>query len=191
MKKVEKVEVVPEVTAFLSECSSLIGNYENEMFNQDTFCEFHEYGKDALMTSPIEHFFYAAFKAIVQLNGLKMADPIEVNGEMFMEGIDIQPQVAIEKYRVDFLLHNFRIKKERTKRLVVECDSQQFHERTEPERRYEKERDRFLQSSGYHVFRFTGKEIKNEPFRVAGESLAYLTDYPLKEVLGSLINHRS
>lgn len=62
------------------------------------------------------------------------------------------------------------------KSLIVECDSQEFHERTEKERRYEKARDRHLLSMGYKVFHYTGSEICKDPIGVAIEILVYLTE---------------
>jgi very-short-patch-repair endonuclease len=64
-----------------------------------------------------------------------------------------------------------------------------WHERTERERRYEKRRDRDLARHGYHVFRFTGKEIMEDPGRVAIEVLGYVTNdayLDMGEYLGDL-----
>lgn len=60
--------------------------------------------------------------------------------------------------------------------VIIECDSQQFHERTEPERRYEKARDRFLQVEGYKIFHYTGASIKNNSLDIAKEIIAYVLD---------------
>jgi len=56
---------------------------------------------------------------------------------------------------------------------VVECDSQQFHERTEEERRYEKARDRFLQKKGYKIFHYTGADIKSNYKKIVREIIRY------------------
>ena len=71
----------------------------------------------------------------------------------------IKTQIKIEKYRVDFVVICVDCENEIAQQIIVEADSQQFHERTEKERRYEKERDRFLAEKGYTVLHFTGKEI--------------------------------
>jgi Uncharacterized protein conserved in bacteria len=75
-----------------------------------------------------------------------------------------------------------------SRQVIVECDSQQFHERTEEERRYEKQRDRFLTVEGYKVFHFTGAEIVRNPWSVAAEILEFVvTDRANREeLLGAL-----
>lgn len=57
---------------------------------------------------------------------------------------------------------------------LVECDSLQFHDRTEKERSYEKKRDRFFQLSGKNVLHFTGSEIFNNANECAYEILHFL-----------------
>lgn len=82
--------------------------------------------------------------------------------------ISITPQYVFKPYRADFLVDGAEVA------LIVECDSQEFHERTEEERRYEKERDRFFQKHGYRVFRYTGKEILEDPISIADEIISYV-----------------
>ena len=94
--------------------------------------------------------------------------------------IEILPQFSIGKYRVDFLV------KGDIDKLVVECDSQEWHERTEPQRRHEKERDRFIQSKGYKVFHFTGKEIMETPHLPALEIIQHATSMDLSESIKRL-----
>jgi very-short-patch-repair endonuclease len=112
-------------------------------------------------------------------------------------GLFIEPQRKIGKYRVDFLIKygagaysfedGMRLV-DKFKRVIVECDGHDWHETTEAERRSEKERDRFLQKShvftrkngaryrveGSKVLRFTGKEITDDPFKVAMEILDHV-----------------
>jgi len=127
------------------------------------------------MESPIEWVIYVALNTLVKLNtDLKMAEPIETPTGTYSEGLFIQPQKRIDEYRIDFLIsYDMPLWKgqEYRKQVLVECDSQEFHERTENERRYEKARDRQVQSKGYKVFRYTGREILDQPFVVASEIL--------------------
>lgn len=67
--------------------------------------------------------------------------------------------------------------------VIIECDSQMFHDRTERERRYEKMRDRYLIQQGYKTFHYTGKEITDSPFKVAAEILAYVTKSSVEDIL--------
>ncbi|MBE7157819.1 MAG: DUF559 domain-containing protein [Rhodospirillales bacterium] len=53
------------------------------------------------------------------------------------------------------------------RRLVVECDGHEFHERTKEQAARDKQRDRFLFNAEYPVMRFTGSEIVAGPLRCA------------------------
>jgi len=90
---------------------------------------------------------------------------------------DIHIQQTIKPYRVDFLvekidyvgdLENTRFS---TKKIVVECDGHDFHERTKEQAKKDKKRDRDLQKAGYLVMRFTGSEIFADAVGCAYEAL--------------------
>jgi very-short-patch-repair endonuclease len=109
------------------------------------------------------------------------------------EEFGIEPQKHIGEYRVDFLLTLRRIgpdydrritthdgkevvaNKEVTKRLIIECDGHEFHEKTKEQVRRDRQRDRTLQSLGrMPVFRFPGSELYQDAFRCAAEALTAL-----------------
>jgi len=92
----------------------------------------------------------------------------------------VRSQVEIGNYRTDFQIDYRYGAIKRT--LLVECDSQQWHERTERERRYEKARDRYLMKQGYDVFHFTGSEIIATPMKIAQEALVHITEKPPEEI---------
>jgi very-short-patch-repair endonuclease len=92
--------------------------------------------------------------------------------------IEIEPQKEIGNYRVDFLISHLKVEgndKKTINSIVVECDSQTFHERTEGDRRYEKKRDRKLLQQDLKIFHYTGKEIIESPFKVAHDIIENLT----------------
>lgn len=79
----------------------------------------------------------------------------------------IFPQQQIGPHRVDFLIvvafpspaGGLVFKK-----YIVECDGHDFHERTKEQAARDKSRDRYLQTLGYPIYRYTGSEIfKNDP----------------------------
>jgi very-short-patch-repair endonuclease len=168
-------KLVPDVQEFLNKCSSMVGEFEHNTFNRKIFCLFF----DTPIESPIEQILYCSFYALVKVHCWNLAYRETVNGKNYLVGIGLTPQMKIGKYRVDFLASygqfHWKTGEYILKEVIIECDSQEFHERTEQERRYEKERDRFLQSKDYKVFHFTGKEIKDQPFRMSGEVLSFLT----------------
>lgn len=97
--------------------------------------------KGKFTESPIETLFYDTFDFI------KKRDNIY--------NCFLQPQVKIGKYRVDFeLVNNY-------KKIVVECDGYEFHEKTKQQVNKDKKRERDLQKLGYQVIRFSGSEIFN------------------------------
>lgn len=165
------------VEDIISNLSKKVGKWDEESFYTDIINECKDYG----INSPIEQILHGAIQYIMKINFINIADPFEVNGQWYAPGICIKPQEKIGQYRVDFLI-SFNSYNRRTglpkldKTVIVECDSQQFHERDEEERRYEKKRDRFLVSKGYKVFHFTGSEIVKNSTKVAVEILSYLTE---------------
>ena len=134
--------------------------------------------------SPIERMLFMAIKGEVILNHIPKvdADVIGKSRIALIKGFEIIPQYKIGKYYIDFrAINHFSITDLNTNKSVdgsrevlIECDSQKWHERSEEERRYEKDRDRFLQKKGYKVFHYTGKEILNDPRKIAREILNYL-----------------
>jgi very-short-patch-repair endonuclease len=104
----------------------------------------------------------------------------------------IEPQKQIGDYRVDFLLTLGRIgpdydrqytgpdgrqlvgTKNAVKRLVIECDGHEFHEKTKDQVRRDRLRDRTLQSLGLPVFRYPGSDLYRDVFACAAEALTAL-----------------
>ena len=178
-------KMVENVVDFDKRCSRIISSLESERFSINVFNEICDYRVD----SPIEQIFYYAFKTLIKSNNLEKSDIFEdKKGKPHFLGLEILPQYQIGTYRVDFIVF-FCPRGEDKSEVIVECDSQKYHERSERERSYEKKRDRFLQSRGYKVFRFTGREIIKDSFDCAAEVIAFLTSQDLKEIRGSIIDH--
>jgi very-short-patch-repair endonuclease len=156
----------------LEDCATYVGRYESELFAFETLTDFTELG----MQSPLEHVLFAALTAVVRINEISLSKSVEgVN----TPGITIIPQAKIGGYRADFLVSDYSFGAEKSnlfRSVVVECDGTAFHERTEVERRNEKRRDRFMQKMNLKVFRYTGKEILDDPYKIAVEILGYVTD---------------
>lgn len=71
-----------------------------------------------------------------------------------------QAQVQIGTYRVDFLVN----------RTVIELDGHAYHSSKE-QRGHDAKRDRYLQSQGYRVVRFTGSEVHRDAAGCARQAL--------------------
>ena len=97
----------------------------------DNFCE-----------SSIERLFLETFDAIRTKNIHTMYD------------YWLNPQVEIGNYRVDFELINHKDKK-----IIVECDGHEFHQKSKQQIEKDNQRERDLKKLGYEVVRFSGSEI--------------------------------
>lgn len=83
-----------------------------------------------------------------------------------VDGIVFSPQVEIGKYKVDFCITIPIYDSNEDKKIIVECDGHEFHEKTKEQAQHDKERDRFLQAEGYPIYRFTGSEIYRNPLKI-------------------------
>lgn len=124
-----------------------------------------------LVESPIEELFLAA----VYASNFDWGDnPTHIYAGAYdekcqrFEGTHLWPQVRIGPYRVDFLLEYVAPRTRR--RVIVECDGHNFHEKTKEQAASDKARDRFLVARGFHVLRFTGSEITRDPFACWSEA---------------------
>ncbi len=117
--------------------------------------------------SPIEQIFIVALLVVMDISRI----PLKA---YYNYGIEVKAQANFGDYRVDFALNSYVSEIKRT--VVVELDGHEFHDRTEKQRRYEKERDRYLQSSDdiNAVLHYTGKEITDSPFNIAADVLSHL-----------------
>lgn len=88
-------------------------------------------------------------------------------------GITIYPQMKIGKYCADFVAS---VKDYSGGEIVgvIECDGHDYHERTKEQARHDKERDRYFQSIGLLVLRYTGSEIYRDPVMTAAGALGIL-----------------
>lgn len=174
----------------LEEQENTLSSFYIDDFRMSLDVDFEEYH----ISSPIEKVLYSALlitKKILRHNDI---DPEERNGILYIHGISIVPQYKIGKYRCDFLVtyalgNNANKGKQIENKVIIECDSQEFHDTTEKQRRYEKTRDRFLQSKGYTVFRYTGKEILEDSFSIATEIISFLTNTDKDENLAIVRNY--
>ena len=171
------INIPDNIIQFIDSCSNTVAKQAEEKFNIEMWQDINTYD----IISPIEQRLYIALNTIIKINYIgKYSSGSE---------IIITPQYNINNYRVDFLLTHMRDTTspiDTTKQLIIECDSQEWHERIEKERRYEKQRDRCFTTLGYKTIHFTGKEINDDALVVAVEILSLFTgieqDDLIKEV---------
>lgn len=124
--------------------------------------------------SPIEEMLLAALFAdhrVDETSIIFMGDSSPDRKFIQGETAYIYQQAKIGDYRADFLILDASMPLDLAdpRWMVVECDGHDFHERTKEQARRDKRRDRYFQSIGYKVLRFTGSEIWADPEACANE----------------------
>jgi len=160
------------VLEFLNEQEKEIGKYESDLFFMNMIDIIHDYK----IKSPIEKLLFIALKSIQRFNYIDNFEADSPN-HVYRYGLTYEPQFKIGKYTVDFKIQ-YHYSLNRTlmsKTIIVECDGHEFHDKNKEQRKYEKERDRFIVKQGYKIFHYTGSEIFNNPLDIAVEILSYLT----------------
>jgi len=85
--------------------------------------------------------------------------------------LSVWHQVCIGNYVADFIVR-FCLD-DQNYYAAVECDGHDFHERTKEQAAHDRARDRFFQSEGLAVMRFTGSEIWRAPGAVSREIVSF------------------
>jgi len=91
------------------------------------------------------------------------------------EGFIVCPQARVGKYRADFFV-GYRHFDGTVISAAIECDGHEFHEKTKKQAQRDKERDRFFQSLGLLVLRYSGSEIFHDPVKCASDALRIIYD---------------
>ena len=143
--------------------------------------------------SPIELPMVLALMTVARHHGMlvklisgghESGDPFEPTTRPYPDlMLRIELQAQLGDHRVDFLLtlegsnrdSNGRLQTA-SRRMVVECDGHDFHERTKPQAKRDRGRDRLLQSFGFLIFRYTGQEIWEDVFACATQALDALSE---------------
>lgn len=146
-----------------------------QMFRYGLYIDFSGDIENLKVISPIEQIYYFALRSFLYLMFKKIEPELIVlnEGKKDRISVDICPQKQFDNYFVDFYLERVELGNKKLS-VVVECDSQQWHETTEKQRRYEKKRDRYFAKKNIKVLHFTGKEIIENPFVAVKETLETL-----------------
>lgn len=135
----------------------------NDLNAQGNVVSLEEVFNESGIKSPIEQMFFAQWDSF-----------------LVSRDIPLKPQYKIGGYRVDFLVETMayfvnspinytseeldQISKT-LPRYVVELDGHDFHEKTKQQVEHDKKRQRFITSSGYTVYRFSGSEVFKDCYR--------------------------
>lgn len=91
-------------------------------------------------------------------------------------GAIVRPQCEYGSIRVDFMLTSFWHGYKR--RLAIECDGHDYHDKTKQQAARDKSRDRLLAVDNVVIVRYTGFELYRDPSAIRTE---------LEKILGELI----
>lgn len=135
---------------------------------------------EAIGDSPIEKLLFAALKVMTftgnsEYRHVSIPTPNWSLADMLSREdpltLIVVPQAQLEGWRVDFLVYAWDFGratgKAQWRRLIVECDGHDFHERTKEQAAKDRSRDRAAQLSGAGILRFTGSEIHKDPLGCA------------------------
>jgi very-short-patch-repair endonuclease len=157
---------------------------------------FDEYDDWAVGDTPIEKLFYAALYSKIKYDETEFIRVISPISDGMSEAsifddpaskrcLIVKSQVQIDDWRVDFVVHAWTYGempfgprlggKPRWRRLIVECDGHDFHERTKEQAAKDRSRDRAVSLAGYDIFRFTGSELWNSPWGCADQVYQWAT----------------
>jgi len=166
-------EIPSNIQDILDVASEYAAKMEQERFRAELWSRIRE----SVIKSPIEQALFIGIHTVAKSNFMDFSEPLSATE--VSPGLSITPQKKIGPYYADFVVEFYRRNDSGTNLLrsvVVECDGTAFHERTEKERRHEKLRDRYMQKMDLKVFRYTGKEILDNPYKVAKEIISYVSD---------------
>ena len=130
--------------------------------------------------SPIEEDFLSALVAVCpkgvlvpsqtthfQLHNMALDDEK-------LEYVFVVPQMRLDQYRADFVLAAYFTPMQ-PKFLCVECDGRNFHVATNDQVRRDHARDTYFERSNIPVKRYSGSQIKRDPFACAREAIEIVT----------------
>lgn len=136
-------------------------NHWRKMFlacNHDTTNDVIRYAEER-NTTPIEKITYLELTKLYTYYG--------------MYHLCITPQTKIGDFIVDFRLL-YELPGVETKKIVIECDGHDFHEKTKEQATKDKRRDRELQKQGYSILRYSGSDIVRNPYQISTDVMCIL-----------------
>lgn len=132
--------------------------------------------------SPIEQIFITAFDLYQQ----------DKKDHIFLFS-QAEIKIKKKKYFADFLFECDEYVNNYTtnKKIIIECDGYEFHQKTKEQVQHDNEREYDLKMAGYEVLRFSGTQIFNNPIKCAEDTYNYIFKRIKEDSNGKEENGRS
>ena len=137
--------------------------------------------------SPIEELMLVALFLAAHMRGgeVRFSSMDLTPGPGPSQRVDILVQEKVGKYRADFILRTYAIRRDvngkihqsQELNMIVECDGHQFHNATKEQVSRDRERDRHLQDLGYRVYRYPGSDIWSDVLSCAEDCVGGLLNW--------------
>ena len=116
--------------------------------------------------SPIEQIFITAFELYIMFNKKKdivlfSQKEIKANEKKYIVDFYFEEDEYVNKFNTD-------------KKIIIECDGYEFHQKTKEQVQKDNEREYNLKMAGYEILRFSGTQIYNNPFKCAEDTYNYI-----------------
>lgn len=86
---------------------------------------------------------------------------IKANGKKYIVDFYFEEDEYVNKFNTD-------------KKIIIECDGYEFHQKTKEQVQKDNEREYNLKMAGYEILRFSGTQIYNNPFKCAEDTYNYI-----------------
>lgn len=126
----------------------------------------------AFYQTPIERWFFQAFMLATRRSGVEWGLVSLGPGDRKGAGhLKFTPQAFVLDWPVDYLIEVET--DDGVRKLAIECDGHDFHERTKEQAARDRSRDRELQERGVIIFRITGSELYRSAWRCAVQAVEW------------------
>ena len=119
------------------------------------------YLEEGKMKSPIEQMFYVAWAYGTQIDNIILCPQHQIGKYYCDFYVDLLAHFSLHDY--PFTETQINDLKASLPLIAIELDGHEWHEKSKDQVEKDKQRERFIVSQGYKVFRFSGREVFRRP----------------------------
>lgn len=133
------------------------------------------------ISSPPEQLFYAAYQSFALNDNFPVLQPQYPIGNYFTDFALILVDYFVNQHTPSYSLEVLKHLNKYAINIAVEIDGFEWHDKTPQQAENDRCRERFIQSRGYRVIRFSAREVLRDPTICIGEVIR-ATNEELKRV---------